>query len=140
MGALQINIDDKTLWCGVVDASGKTIDQSPSAADFFTPGPYTLSLPYDSTLRFLVSVSGYGIPKGPGQAFQLVSGFWFFSASATEERYLTGRFAVPVLNPTDIEARRKDIHRGRVWRGTLKLPKIKIPLITTDNSKKSSAQ
>ncbi len=113
----------------LVDVTGKSIPQSPVAASIMTISNYTLLLPFDSALRFRVSVNGYGISKDSGIAFQLESGFWVVSADTREDRFLTGSFVVPELASTDSEGRRKDVERGnRVWRGTLNLPKLKVPL------------
>ena len=112
----------------VVDSAGQSVPHSPAAASIISPPPYTVVLPHDSRLRFRISVSGYSISSNAGLAIQLDSGFWIIPADNTAERYIAGSFSVPELAPLDNQTRSKDIERGnRVWRGTLTLPKIKIP-------------
>lgn len=114
----------------LIDAAGKSVPQSPAAASLMMPPPYALVLPFDSKLRLRVSVSGYGISRSAGLAIQLSSGFWTIPSDNNAERYIRGTLSVPELDPLDIEGRRRDIKRGnRVWRGTLALPKLKIPLL-----------
>jgi hypothetical protein len=130
LGTVLVDFGEKTLHCEVVDAAGKTAPQTPTLASIFIPPPFTMVLPCDSTLRFRVSVSGWSIPRGPGWAIQLNSGFWFLPPITSGDRFLSGEFVTPRLNPTDIEARRKDLERGHVWHGALMLPKLKLPTLS----------
>ncbi len=124
-------VDFRSPKLDVVDAAGKSVPQTPSAASIVSPPPYTLLLPFDSTIRLRISVSGYFIARDAGIAIQLDSGCWVIPARSRDERFVSGSFGVSELNPRDIEARRKDSARGnRVWRGTLDLPKVSIPTST----------
>ena len=98
----------------VVDSTGKVLPQiSPSEVDEWSPLPYTLVLPLGATIRLPISVSGWKI--------------WIISNGGAEEKNLTGSFAIPELKAADIEGWQKDHKRGDVWRGTLILPKLKLP-------------
>jgi hypothetical protein len=121
-----IDVAPKAIRCEVVDASGAIVPQTSSPASIWVPPPYTLLLPHDSTLRFRVSVSGWGIPKGPGLALQLASGFWFLSPGVSDGRFLSCTLSIPEPDPQDLDSRHKDMSRGRVWRGNVALPKLEI--------------
>ncbi|HTS17832.1 MAG TPA: hypothetical protein VMP11_09685 [Verrucomicrobiae bacterium] len=137
LASVLVDYSERALDCEVVDAAGKTPPPTPTEADIIGPLPdaiTTLTLPCDSTLRFRVSVNGWGIPKGPGWAIQLPAAFWFLPPSAPGDRFLSGTFTVPKSNSTDIEAMRKELARGHVWHGTLVLPRVKVPPATTRKS------
>lgn len=141
LASVLVDYSEKALRCEVVDAGGKPLPQTPTPASIIAPLPdaiTTLVLPCDSTLRFRVSVNGWAIPNGPGWAIQFVSAFWFLPPSASRDRFLSGKFVVPKLNPTDIDAVRKEMERGHVWHGTLVLPKIRIPPLTSEGKNKTT--
>lgn len=107
-------IDSHTPKLEVTDATGKAVPQSPpTVIEVMEPLPYTLVLPNEATLRLRISLSGWNI--------------WIISNGSGEERDLAGSFAIAELKPLDVEGLRKDHQRGMVWRGTLNLPKLKLP-------------
>lgn len=112
----------------LVDADGKSIPQSHPPASVMTAWPHTLVLPNDSTLRFRVSVQGYGIPKDGGVALQFDTACWIVPLDGAEEKYLRGSFVASESSRGGTEGQRQDSERGnRAWRGTLHLPRIKVP-------------
>ena len=58
------------------DEKGKQVPRTYPPASIFTDLGHWMILPFDSTLRFRVSVSGYGIIPNGGVALQLPSGFF----------------------------------------------------------------
>src|SRR5438034_1287839 len=62
LGTIDAYYDCNTLKTVVVDSKGDVVSK-PETADMsvFEPLPMWVVLPYDSSLRFRVSVSGYGI-------------------------------------------------------------------------------
>jgi hypothetical protein len=101
---------------GVVDAAGKDVKQPPNAASITSPGPYWLSVPWDGTLRFRVSVSGYGVYKNSGTQVQMDSGNWLIALADKAKYYLEAKFAS--ISAPD---------KRRAWNGTLILSKVRIP-------------
>ena len=102
----------------MVDAAGKSVAQYPSPADIESPLPFFLALPFDSMLRFRISVSGYGVPRAAGTNIQLMGGNWLIRLDDKGEYFLEGTFVSQPTNPRPGQ---------RVWQGTLKLPKVTIP-------------
>lgn len=66
----------RSLKCDLVNAETKPVVQAALPADILTPSPYWLSLPFDSVLRFRVSVYGYSIPRDGGRMIQMSCGAW----------------------------------------------------------------
>jgi hypothetical protein len=99
-----------------VDSAGKDVKQPANAASITSPGPYWLSVPWDGTLRFRVSVSGYGVYKNSGTQVQMDSGNWLIALSDKAKYYLEAKFSS--LPAPD---------KRRAWEGTLILPKVLIP-------------
>lgn len=114
---LEIYFDEfDSLKSTVIDADGKALKEPPNAASIASPGPFWLSIPWDGTLRFRVSVSGYGIYKNSGVDIPMSSGNWVIAASDKKEYFLA----------VDFHAARTTDKR-RAWEGTLHLPKVLIP-------------
>src|SRR4051812_23903052 len=72
----------------LVNAAGESIEQSPMSASIANPPPYTLVLPIDSSLRFRVSVSGWGIRREGGIALPMPSEFWLIPPGTQDARFL----------------------------------------------------
>ncbi len=108
---------DKSIESNVVDGVNKPVAEHPAPASIMAGTPPWLVLPFDSALRFRVSVSGYGVPKNGGTNVQMMSGNWVIKPSE-EKRYS--------IEATFRSAPRKmDI--GRSWQGEIELPKVLIP-------------
>lgn len=71
-----LDIYDGALSGQFVDSSGRQVEQSHGPANVMSPLPFWMVLPHDSTLRFRVSVTGYGTPKDGGLSIGLPSGHW----------------------------------------------------------------
>ena len=83
-----------------------------------TPLPFWIMLPYDSTLRFRVSVSGYGVPKDAGLLIGMQSGDWLVPQGLTDEFFLSVSFTSSPPESAD------HLHP---WTGVLQVPKLKLP-------------
>src|SRR5215210_2681006 len=118
--AIEIYFDPiHTFQCQLLDANDKPVATAGLPASIMVPRPFWLILPYDSSLRFRISVEGYGVPRNEGALIPLECGDWIIKSGDKGEYKLDVTFAV---NPPKV-----DIDR-RVWRGTLKLPRVKIPV------------
>ena len=100
----------------VVDAAGKELIQPPTATDIVSPGPFWLALPNDGSMRFRVSVTGYGVYDNSGTQVQMSSGNWLIKPSDKGKYYLEAKF---FSKPPESDKR-------RAWVGELKLPKVLI--------------
>ena len=117
LGSIEVYFDSNKLKTLIVDSNDDLISKPMDAAmSVFEPLPLWLVLPYDSSLRFRVSVSGYGIPKG-GTAIQMMEGLLLVGPNVKQECFLEGTF---VSEPEKKMSEEK-------WRGTIKLPKVLIP-------------
>jgi hypothetical protein len=105
------------LPCELLDGSNQPVAQAASPADIMSPTPFWIMLPYDSTLRFRVSVSGYGIPKDAGLSIGLMSGNWIIPPTSRAACFLSASFSVTPPETKD------HLH---AWHGVLNLPKVKI--------------
>lgn len=101
----------------VVDAQGKSIPRSSSISDEVTPLPFRVVLPFDSALRFRVSLSGYGIPQEAGLFLEIggIHGPVFLPQGTPKAYFLRGTFTAA--------AGRKSGSQDQ-WRGTLILPGV----------------
>jgi dienelactone hydrolase len=107
------------LPCDVFDGDGKPVAQAGSPASIQTPLPYWISLPHDSSLRFRVSVTGYGVPRDGGLQIGMMAGDWRLPAGSQGDYFLAARF---IVSPP------KDPNRPHPWKGVLVLPRVKVPV------------
>jgi len=115
---IYFNID-VAVPCELLDGTGKVIPTSGSPADIESPEHYWISLPHDSSLKFRVSVTGYGVQPNGGLHIGMMAGDWRIPVGSRDERYLSARFSV---TPPQEQG------RVNVWKGELKLPPLKIPV------------
>lgn len=102
------------------DAADKPVAQSGYAYSGAAPGADWMTLPCDSTVRLRVSLFGGGRMEDGSLGIALPSQYWVIPARSTNDYFLSGTFTVsPPTNSFD---------RLDVWQGTLKLPKMKIPV------------
>jgi hypothetical protein len=106
------------LKCELRDSDGKAVKNSLGAGGEGIPRACWLTLPLDSTLRFLTGSSG-SAPDYPCLfvVSAWVGGKWAIPATATNDYYLSGTFSS--MSPTNET-------RSQVWEGTLKLPPVRI--------------
>jgi hypothetical protein len=117
--AIEIYFDPShTFQCQLLDANDKPVATAGLPASIMVPHPFWLILPYDSSLRFRISVSGYGVPRNETALIPLECGDWVIKSGDVRDYELEVTFTV---KPPKV-----DIDR-RVWQGTLKLPRVKIP-------------
>jgi hypothetical protein len=114
---MEIYFDEYTsLKSSVIDAESKPLQLGPTAASILSPGPFWLSIPWDGSLRFRVSVSGYGIYKESGTDVPMSSANWVIAPADKKSYFLTAEFT----NAPTTDKR-------RAWTGTVHLPKVPIP-------------
>ena len=117
---IEIYIDSThTFRCQLLDANDRPVATAGLPASILVPRPFWLTLPYDSSLRFRISVSGYGVPRNERALIPLECGDWIIKSGDTGDYKLEISLGV---KPPKVDV------NGRVWKGTLKLPKVKIPL------------
>jgi len=118
-GPIEISFGDDTLKSRVVDSTeSQVIKPTEASMSVFFPPPQRLILPYDSTLRFRVSVSGYGIPKEAGTAIQMIEGLLLFKSDQKQQFFFE----------SSLTSKAKIVDTSvRQWEGTIKLPKVLIP-------------
>jgi len=110
-----------SLTGSLINSMGLPVSQSGVPADIMSPFPYWIMLPVDSSLRLRVSVYGYGMPPKAGMSIGLMSGNWIIPTKSQATYYLTGTFKV--TPPKSDDPFRSPLS---VWKGVLKLPKVKI--------------
>ena len=118
--AIEIYFDPThTFQCQLLDPDDKPVATAGLPASIMIPHPFWLILPYDSSLRFRISVSGYGVPRNEKALIPLECGDWVIKSGDAIDYKLEVTF---VVNPPKVEIDR------RVWKGTLKLPRVKVAL------------
>ncbi len=103
----------------VLDSSGKPPPPTPPCAlSIQMPSPYWIVIPYDSTLRFRVSTSGYTFASKQGGVSVGLGGIWLIPAESRDDYFLSATFAVSPPQGTQ---------HLLAWKGVLRLAKTKIP-------------
>ena len=83
------------------------------------PSPCWVTLPCDSTVRLRADTYTLGPPSKPdGLGILVRGGCWLIRPNATNDFFLSGSFTPSTDHPSSL--------KYHVWRGTLKLPKVKI--------------
>ena len=100
----------------VIDDAGKDLAQPPNAASIASPPPFWLSIPWDGSLRFHVSVYGYGVYKDSGTQISMANGSWLIKPGDKNKYFLEASF---ISKPPTGDKR-------RAWVGELMLPKVEI--------------
>ena len=106
----------------LTDANGRSKPEAGEEVDVMTPDdPFGLVLPHESTLRFLISVTGAGIPKGKAAQISVPheSRFksWVIDRGSASPYYLNGIFkATAQWQP------------HQTWSLILELPKVRVPM------------
>jgi hypothetical protein len=105
--------------CELRDSTGKIVEQALSGRDA-VPEACWLTFPPHSTMRFL---TGYGPaygPTGPSLTFGVgMDQTWLLPVGGTNSYFLSGTFTA--TSP-------KGESREHSWKGTLKLPAVRIPV------------
>ena len=102
------------------DAKGDPVPQTPAGGSGGVPGPGWYPLPYDATLRLRVNPYGYG--RAGGLLLVFIENNWMIPAGSRQEYFLSGTLK---LDPDDASDRRA------AWRGTVKLPPVRLSLGVT---------
>ena len=110
----------------VVDERDRPLAQKGIAYDETTVELGTLRLPHGSYLRSDISHHGAGVPKNQTALLDLgVPYVWVFTPTDKHSYYLRGRFSVEEPRQGTAKLAKPD----REWRGTIELPKVKIPTV-----------
>jgi hypothetical protein len=117
-GPMKIYYDPDDTFQYLLDESKHPEPFGLEPGDVMSPFPFWLGLPYDSTLRFRVSVDGWGIPKDAGLFVGLMPGVYDIPPTLHGNHFLSASFSVNPPAGSDVHA----------WRGVLKLPAVKIPV------------
>jgi hypothetical protein len=103
--------------CELLDAKNNPVAQPPLVADIMTPNPYWISLPYQGSIRFRVSVNGYGVAKDSGRMIQMSCGAWLLKpGDQAPYAFHATLSADPAREP-----------RPHAWKGPLELPLTAVP-------------
>ncbi len=114
----------KSIISRVVDSKDKRLAPPPTNfGNIMTPFPFWIVMPDDSTIRFKISVSGYGVQPNGGTQIQMIndnsiSSNWLIGVNDKKNYYLEGTFVS--------QAPKFEIEK-QVWEGTIKLSKVLIP-------------
>jgi hypothetical protein len=104
------------------DGSGKPVPVAPGGFSGGAPGANWIVLPCDSTMRLRTTVYGGGRLKDGSLSIFFLANEWIIPPHSTHDYYLSCTFtADPPTNhitPPNYE----------IWKGTLKLPAMKIPV------------
>jgi hypothetical protein len=111
---LQIYVDPQIQW---ELKEGQPVKQTPGFGSGGVPGPGWFTLPYDSTLRLRVNPYGYGLAGGLRLSF--ITSNWEIPGDTKDDYFLSGTLK---LDPGDSSDRRP------AWRGSVKLPPVRISL------------
>lgn len=108
----------------LVDAGGRPVPLPTYDADIWSPLPFMICLPRNSTLRLDVTARGYFVPGVPRALIGLNSGVWAIKQGDSSDYYLTGTFVAerPAAEPLN----------GRVLTGTLEIPRARVDLPKED--------
>jgi hypothetical protein len=118
---IEFDYDDmKCLHFEMRDSSDRPIPQELLARALPVPPSFKGVLPCDSTLRFHAYSGGGFQSKPEGLWICLSGGDWLIRPNATNSYFLSATFSPS----TDLSTSR-DVN---LWRGTLTLPKVQIPV------------
>jgi hypothetical protein len=115
----------RTVQCQLLDANEKPLSTAGSVTSILVPRPFWLTLPSDSSLRFRLSVGGYMIPRNEGAFIPMLCGDWLIKSGDLDDYKLKVKFTV---NPPKVNS------AHRPWKGTLNVPSVKVPAMTTPNN------
>ena len=104
------------------DGSNQLVPMPPSAYSGGAPGAQWVTLPCDSTVRLRVSLYAAGRYEDGSLNIFLAANHWVIPARSANDYFLSCTFTV------DPPANHVTLPSHRVWRGTLKLPKMQLPV------------
>ena len=103
------------------DEFDQPIPQFPVAIRGPAPSPCWVTLPCDSIMRLRADTYTLGQSAKPdGLQILVRGGCWLIRPNATNDFFLSGTFTPSTEHPSAL--------KYPLWRGTLKLPKVKIPV------------
>ena len=117
---MQFYFDEFTaLDCELRNSAGKPAPSLGGPMDYMSVGPHWMELPHGASLRLPVSINGHGVHRLAGTMIGLAHECWTFTPNTRADFFLTGTF-----HPRAPQGQ----ERENAWQGTLKLPKLRIPL------------
>jgi hypothetical protein len=102
------------------DGHGKPAEERVILASERPPHPFSATLPPDSTLRLRVPCMGARIERDGLLIWGGGTRGWLIRSGDIHDYYLSGTLSLPRTNQSDL-----DYH---IWQGTLRLPKVRIPV------------
>ncbi len=104
------------------DGLDQPIPMYPVSISGPSESPYWVTLPCDSTVRLRADWCNMGPPSKPDglEIFVQDGSCWLIRPNATNDFYLSASFTPLNDHPSSL--------KYHVWQGTLKLPKVKIPV------------
>ncbi len=104
------------------DGLGRRVKESPFGFSGAGPGTDWMALPCDASVRLRASLFGGGRLENGSLGLALPSHYWVVPARSTNEYFLSATFTVdpPTNSFNPLE--------HQVWRGSLVLPGVKIPV------------
>jgi len=103
------------------DERDQPVPMYPVAIRGPSPSPYWVTLPCDSLMRLRADWYNLGPPLKPdGLEILVAGGCWLIRPNATNDFFLSASFTAPKDQPSCL--------KYHVWHGTVKLPKVAIPV------------
>lgn len=125
LNPLEIPYDGSNFQGELRDKAGKIVAQAGLSCSIMNPPGYFLILPYDSSLKFRVSVTGYGVPKDGGALIGLNNAAWLIQRGDSAPYFLSGPFGPS--STVHFDAKTRSSPSNRKWTGVLHLPPVRIP-------------
>ena len=118
---LEIYFDYNCLNFAMRDKLDQPVPMEPVTIRGPSPSPVLVTLPCDSTMRLRADWYNLGPPsKRDGLEILVCVGCWLIKPNSTNDYFLSASFTPPKDHPSPL--------KYHVWQGTLKLPKVKIPV------------
>jgi len=108
----------RSFQCRLRDKDENVLPTAGLPTSILVPPSFWLVLPYDGVVRFRVSVSGFMVPANSGALIPMLCGEWLVKSGEGKDYWFDATF---VVNPPKVDLTR------RVWKGTLRLPRVKVP-------------
>jgi hypothetical protein len=102
------------------DKLGQPIPSEPVNRAGWVPNSCWVTLPCDSTVRLKADSLSGSLSKPDGLEIVVNDACWLIRPNATNDFFLSATFTPPKDHPSPLGY--------NVWQGTLKLPKVKIPV------------
>jgi len=117
---MLVAVDRQSMTFRMTDADGQDVPMSGGAFNGPDFGTLELVLPHDSSIRFRIGPTGWGIPGDQAALVDLGSSFGWVLPRDSKKHYLHAVLEIPKLKKDRSE-------RGIRWHGRLELPPVLVP-------------